>query len=79
MTIVCLEEHMATPGLQNLEPDEAVAVQSQANDIIAAAVQRHPDRPCQAGLRPGLLLTAPAQPKAPDSFARGRIGGDLAV
>lgn len=33
MTIVCLEEHMATPGLQNLEPDEAVAVQSQANDI----------------------------------------------
>jgi uncharacterized protein len=33
-----------TPGLQNLSTAEAVALQAPTNDLLAAAVHRHPDR-----------------------------------
>jgi len=32
------------PGLQNLAPAEAVALQGPTNDAVAAAVRRHPER-----------------------------------
>ncbi|MFH8533499.1 amidohydrolase family protein [Streptomyces tendae] len=35
---------LTTPGLQNLDAAEAVALQGPTNDTIAAAVRRHPDR-----------------------------------
>ncbi|AUA08079.1 amidohydrolase family protein [Streptomyces sp. SID8382] len=35
---------LTTPGLQNLDKAEAVALQAPTNDAIAAAVRRHPDR-----------------------------------
>ncbi|AGB23794.1 putative TIM-barrel fold metal-dependent hydrolase [Mycobacterium sp. JS623] len=35
---------MTTPGLQNLDPPDAVALQSVCNDRLADAVRRHPDR-----------------------------------
>lgn len=35
---------LTTPGLQCLPATEAVALQADTNDIIAAAVSRHPDR-----------------------------------
>jgi uncharacterized protein len=35
---------MTTPGLQNLDAAEAVALQGTANDAIAAAVGRYPER-----------------------------------
>jgi predicted TIM-barrel fold metal-dependent hydrolase len=35
---------MTTPGLQNLTPADAVALQSVCNDRLAEAVSRHPDR-----------------------------------
>lgn len=35
---------VTTPGLQQLPPSEALALQAPTNDIIADAVQRHPDR-----------------------------------
>lgn len=35
---------LSTPGLQNLDVAEAVALQAPTNDVIAAAVRRHPER-----------------------------------
>jgi predicted TIM-barrel fold metal-dependent hydrolase len=35
---------LTTPGVQNLDPAEAVVLQRETNDVIAAAVQAHPDR-----------------------------------
>jgi uncharacterized protein len=35
---------LTTPGLQNLDTAEAVALQAPTNDAIAAAVRRHPGR-----------------------------------
>ena len=35
---------VTTPGLQQLPPSEALALQSPTNDVIADAVRRHPDR-----------------------------------
>ncbi|WP_435126636.1 amidohydrolase family protein [Actinacidiphila sp. bgisy144] len=35
---------LTTPGLQDLDPAEAVALQAPTNDAIAAAVRRHPGR-----------------------------------
>jgi uncharacterized protein len=35
---------VTTPGLQQLPPSEALALQAPTNDIIADAVRRHPDR-----------------------------------
>ncbi|GAA1138582.1 MULTISPECIES: amidohydrolase family protein [Streptomyces violaceusniger group] len=35
---------LTTPGLQNLDPAEAVPLQAPTNDAIAAAVRRHPGR-----------------------------------
>lgn len=35
---------MTTPGLQNLHPRDAVALQGVCNDRLADAVRRHPDR-----------------------------------
>jgi predicted TIM-barrel fold metal-dependent hydrolase len=35
---------MTTPGLQNLTPADAVALQTVCNDRLAEAVRRHPDR-----------------------------------
>jgi len=35
---------MTTPGLQNLEPRDAVALQSVCNDRLADAIRRHSDR-----------------------------------
>jgi uncharacterized protein len=35
---------LTSPGLQNLPRSEAVALQAPTNDVIAAAVARHPDR-----------------------------------
>lgn len=35
---------LTSPGLQNLPRSEAVALQGPTNDVIAAAVARHPDR-----------------------------------
>ena len=35
---------MTTPGLQNLDPRDAVALQGGCNDTLADAVRRHPDR-----------------------------------
>jgi uncharacterized protein len=35
---------LTAPGVQNLESDEAVALQTASNDVLAAAVQAHPDR-----------------------------------
>ena len=35
---------MTTPGLQNLDPHDAVALQGACNDTLADAVRRHPDR-----------------------------------
>jgi uncharacterized protein len=35
---------LSTPGLQNLRPADAVALQEPTNDAVAAAVQRHPER-----------------------------------
>lgn len=35
---------LTTPGLQNLDAAEAVALQAPTNDLIAAAVRRHPGR-----------------------------------
>jgi uncharacterized protein len=35
---------LTTPGLQNLAAAEAVALQEPTNDVIAAAVRRHPER-----------------------------------
>jgi predicted TIM-barrel fold metal-dependent hydrolase len=35
---------LTTPGLQNLAAAEAVALQAPTNDLIAAAVRRHPGR-----------------------------------
>jgi predicted TIM-barrel fold metal-dependent hydrolase len=35
---------LTAPGVQNLEPAEAVALQTATNDLIAEAVRGHPDR-----------------------------------
>lgn len=35
---------VTTPGLQQLPPTEALALQAPTNDVIADAVRRHPDR-----------------------------------
>jgi predicted TIM-barrel fold metal-dependent hydrolase len=35
---------MTTPGLQNLEPSDAMALQGVCNDRLADAIRRHPDR-----------------------------------
>lgn len=35
---------LSTPGLQNLEPAAAVALQTAANDLLADTVRAHPDR-----------------------------------
>ena len=35
---------VTSPGVQNLEPADAVALAREANDLIAAATRRHPDR-----------------------------------
>jgi uncharacterized protein len=35
---------LAAPGVQNLDPHEASALQTASNDILAEAVQRRPDR-----------------------------------
>lgn len=35
---------LTTPGLQNLSAAEAVLLQAPTNDVVAAAVARHPDR-----------------------------------
>ena len=35
---------MTTPGLQNLDPRDAVALQGVCNDTLADAVRRHPER-----------------------------------
>ena len=35
---------LTTPGLQNLATAEAVSLQAPTNDLIAAAVRRHPGR-----------------------------------
>ncbi|BBY39396.1 amidohydrolase [Mycobacterium mantenii] len=35
---------LAAPGVEQLEPDEAVRLARDCNDELAAAVQRHPDR-----------------------------------
>ena len=34
---------LSTPGVQNLAPAQAVALQKDANDVLADAVRRHPD------------------------------------
>jgi predicted TIM-barrel fold metal-dependent hydrolase len=35
---------LTAPGVQNLAPDDAVALQSAANDLLADTVHAHPDR-----------------------------------
>lgn len=35
---------LTAPGVQNLEPDDAVALQTAANDMLADTVRAHPDR-----------------------------------
>ena len=35
---------LTAPGVQNLRPAEAVALQTATNDQLAAAVRAHPDR-----------------------------------
>lgn len=35
---------LTTPGTQNLEPDQAVALQTESNDLLAETVRAHPDR-----------------------------------
>jgi predicted TIM-barrel fold metal-dependent hydrolase len=35
---------LTAPGLQSLEPDQAVALQTASNDLVAETVRRHPDR-----------------------------------
>jgi len=35
---------LTAPGVQNLAPDDAVALQIAANDLLAATVRAHPDR-----------------------------------
>jgi hypothetical protein len=35
---------LSTPGVQNLDPAEAVALQTAANDVLAEAVRTRPDR-----------------------------------
>ena len=51
---------LTAPGVQNLAPDDAVALQTISNDLLAETVRAHPDRlqgssdtrhpgPCQSG------------------------------
>jgi predicted TIM-barrel fold metal-dependent hydrolase len=35
---------LTAPGVQNLAPDDAVALQTASDDVLAAAVQAHPNR-----------------------------------
>ena len=49
---------LTTPGTQNLEPDQAVALQKESNDLLAETVRAHPDR--LQGLAT-LATPAPAQ------------------
>lgn len=35
---------LTAPGVQDLSPDEAVALQSASNDLLADTVRAHPDR-----------------------------------
>lgn len=67
---------MATPGLQNLPPRQAVALQAQTNDVIADAVRAHPDR-----LQGLATLATPAPHQAVRELERAvtQLGLDGAV
>ena len=56
---------MTTPGLQNLAPQDAVALQGICNDRLADAVRRHPDR-----LQGFATLATPAPNAAAAEFDR---------
>ena len=56
---------LTSPGVEQLDPDEAVALARQSNDILAAAVQRHPSR--FAGLA---ALPTPSPAAAADELER---------
>ncbi|MFJ1768130.1 amidohydrolase family protein [Amycolatopsis sp. NPDC088138] len=67
---------LTTPGLQNLDAAEAVALQGPANDVLAAAVRRHPGR-----FRGFAALATPAPAAAADELRRavGELGFDGAL
>jgi len=56
---------LTTPGVQSLAPAQAVALQEPANDAIAAAVGRRPER-----LQGFAALAMPAPAPYPDSWTR---------
>ncbi|WP_284747903.1 amidohydrolase family protein [Amycolatopsis sp. RTGN1] len=62
---------LTTPGLQNLGAAEAVALQAPTNDLLAAAVRRHPGR-----LEGFATLATPAPAAAADELRRavGELG-----
>jgi uncharacterized protein len=62
---------LTAPGVQNLEPAEAVALQTATNDRIAEAVRAHPDR-----LQGFATLATPSPPDAAAELQRAvtRLG-----
>ncbi len=56
---------LTTPGVQNLAPNTAVALQTEINDTIAEAVRAHPDR-----LQGFATLATPAPDRAADELRR---------
>ncbi|GLY38042.1 amidohydrolase [Amycolatopsis sp. NBRC 101858] len=62
---------LTTPGLQNLDAAEAVALQAPTNDLLAAAVRRHPGR-----FEGFATLATPAPSAAADELRRavGELG-----
>lgn len=62
---------LTTPGLQNLDAAEAVALQAPTNDLLAAALRRHPGR-----FEGFAALATPAPAAAADELRRavGELG-----
>lgn len=56
---------LTAPGVQNLAPDDAVALQTAANDLLADTVRSHPDR-----LQGLATLATPAPTKAARELER---------
>ncbi len=67
---------LTAPGVQNLAPDDAVALQTISNDLLAETVRAHPDR-----LQGLATLATPAPAKAARELERAviRLGMNAAM
>lgn len=67
---------LTAPGVQNLEPNEAVSLQTASNDLLADAVRAHPDR-----LGGFATLATPKPPAAARELERAvtKLGFDGAM